>query len=217
MPRILLVIELFVLFLLVPFAIWMQWLPVPLVIIPVYVVAVYAILWLRANSQFRSWYWAGHRVSEEKAYLITIAGRLLLVVLLTGWVVYVFFPERLFLFPREHPVLWLLFLLLYPPFSVYPQELVFRTFFFQRYGSLFTDKTLLVVASTLFFAFMHIVFANGIVILSTLIGGYFFAQTYAHTRSLRLVCLEHSLYGYVVFSMGLGEFFVFGRMKELVM
>jgi membrane protease YdiL (CAAX protease family) len=214
--RTILVTELAVLFLFIPFAIFQQWLPVPLVIIPVYVAAIYAVIWLRSNSRQHSWFWMGDDDGDEKAALKIIALRLPFVVLLALGVVYVFFPERLFVFPADHPFMWLLFLLLYPPLSVYPQEILYRTFFFQRYAAIFPDKTLLIIASTLFFAFMHIVFGNGIVILSTLIGGYFFADTYSRTRSLRMVCLEHSLYGYVVFTVGLGGFFMFGDMKSLV-
>jgi membrane protease YdiL (CAAX protease family) len=213
----LLITELGVLFLFIPFAVFRHWLPVPLVIIPVYIIAVYAAIWLRGNSRQRSWYWSGDNGGNEKTALKIVALRLPFVILLAWWVVYTFYPERMFVFPVEHPFMWLLFLLLYPPLSVYPQEILYRTFFFQRYAAIFPDKTLMIIASMLFFAFMHIVFGNGIVILSTLIGGYFFADTYSRTQSLRLVCLEHALYGYVVFTVGLGDFFMFGDMKSLVL
>ena len=131
-------------------------------------------------------------------------------------VVYLFYPHRLFVLPREHPYLWLLFMALYPLFSVYPQELLYRAFFYTRYAALFSERDFMIVASTLCFMLMHIVFDNGIAPLSTLIGGYLFADTYSRTRSLRLVCLEHALYGYVIFTVGLGEFFVFGEMKSFL-
>jgi len=136
---------------------------------------------------------------------------------LTWLVVYVFYPEKLFILPIENPVIWLLIIFVYPPLSVIPQEFLYRSFFFARYSALFPGKHAMVIASTLFFVFMHIVFSNVIVILATLIGGYFFADTYSRTRSLRIVCFEHSLYGYVIFTFGLGEFFVFGVAKSLLM
>jgi membrane protease YdiL (CAAX protease family) len=61
--------------------------------------------------------------------------------------------------------------------------------------------------SALIFAWMHLIFRNPLAVILTLVGGWFFAQTYARTRSLRLVCLEHALYGNLIFTIGLGEYF----------
>jgi membrane protease YdiL (CAAX protease family) len=178
----------------------------------------FALLWLLFRQHINPrQLWRGESLGAEKTALKAIAMRFLFVVIAVWLVVYVFFPEKLFSFPTRHPFYWLLFLLLYPPLSVYPQELLYRTFFFRRYAKIFIDKDVMIIASTLFFAFMHIVFGNGIVILSTLIGGYFFADTYARTASLRVVCLEHALYGSVIFTFGLGEFFMFGVVKSLLM
>ena len=47
-------------------------------------------------------------------------------------------------------------------------------------------RMLLVAASALTFGWMHLIFRNPLAVALTLVGGYFFAQTYAHTRSLRL-------------------------------
>jgi hypothetical protein len=49
--------------------------------------------------------------------------------------------------------------------------------------------------------------------LLTLIGGWFFAETYARTRSMRLVWLEHALYGCLVFTIGLGDYFYHGNVS----
>ena len=190
----------------------------PLITIPLYVTAAYAVVWLHVRKQQNAkQLWFGESVSLEKAVLKLIAIRFVFVVALVWLVVYMFYPEKLFMLPVEHPVIWLLILVLYPPLSVIPQELLYRSFFFARYAELFPDKNIMIIASMLCFVFMHIVFGNGIAILSTLIGGYFFADTYSRTRSLRVVCLEHSLYGYVIFTLGLGEFFVFGVAKSFVM
>jgi hypothetical protein len=116
----------------------------------------------------------------------------------------------------EHPVVWLLIIVLYPPLSVVPQEILYRLFFFARYAGLFPAKNTMLIANTLCFVFMHIVFGNAIAIVATLIGGYFFADTYSRTQSLRLVSLEHSLYGIMIFTFGLGEFFVFGVAKSFI-
>ena len=43
--------------------------------------------------------------------------------------------------------------------------------------------------------------------VESLIGGWFFADTYRRSGSLSLVCLEHTLYGSFVFAIGLWPFF----------
>ncbi|MDE3084506.1 MAG: hypothetical protein KGJ37_04695 [Verrucomicrobiota bacterium] len=39
-----------------------------------------------------------------------------------------------------------------------------------------------------------------------LIGGWFFAETHRLSGSLRLACLEHLLYGALIFTVALGRF-----------
>ena len=60
---------------------------------------------------------------------------------------------------------------------------------------------------------MHFIFRNPWALAFTLIGGLFFSQTYARTRSLRLVCFEHALYGNFMFTIGIGEFFHHSRIS----
>ena len=57
-------------------------------------------------------------------------------------------PAHLFDLPRDSPWRWLAVMLLYPVLSVVPQELVFRTFFFHRYGRLFGGRWVAMAAST---------------------------------------------------------------------
>jgi hypothetical protein len=64
------------------------------------------------------------------------------------------------------------------------------------------------LASALVFAWLHMIFRNHLAVILTLVGGWFFAQTCARTHSLRLVCLEHSLYGNLIFTIGLGNYFL---------
>jgi hypothetical protein len=42
------------------------------------------------------------------------------------------------------------------------------------------------------------------------LGGLLFAKTYRDTGSLRAVFVEHYIYGAVIFTVGLGEFFYNG-------
>ena len=76
-------------------------------------------------------------------------------------------------------------MLLYPALSVVPQELVFRTFFFHRYGRLFGGPWVATAASALAFSWAHVVLLNGLAVVLTLLGGWLFARTYLRTRSLR--------------------------------
>lgn len=121
-------------------------------------------------------------------------------------------PDWLFL-PRERPGLWLITMVLYPVLSVYPQELLYRRFFFQRYQELLGGGQMMVLVSAAVFGGMHGIFRNETAVGLALIGGYFFAETYRRTGSLRLVCLEHALYGDLIFTIGLGRFLYHGAVK----
>lgn len=129
---------------------------------------------------------------------------------LTYWLA----PELLLGFVREKPGFWALVMLLYPLISVVPQEIIFRRYVFARYAALFTPRVLLLV-SGVGFGFAHVVFGNWVAPLLCVIGGIMFAQTYARSRSLALVSLEHALYGDFVFTLGLGRYFYHGTVGPM--
>ncbi|HET9158076.1 MAG TPA: CPBP family intramembrane glutamic endopeptidase [Myxococcaceae bacterium] len=124
--------------------------------------------------------------------------------------VYLVEPRHLFDLPRNSPWRWLLVMLLYPVLSVVPQELVFRTFFFHRYGRLFRSPWVTTMASAIAFSWAHIVLMNELAVLLTLVGGWLFARTYVRTRSLLATAVEHAAYGCLLFTVGLGRWFVTG-------
>ena len=62
-------------------------------------------------------------------------------------------------------------------------------------------------ASSIIFAYVHVLFINPVAPLLTIIAGYFFASTFAKHKSLALVTIEHALYGNMVFTLGLGWYF----------
>ena len=124
-------------------------------------------------------------------------------------------PQLLFSLPRQRPALWLMVMLLYPVLSVYPQKLIYRTFFFHRYQALFSTDQSRIVASALSFGFMHIIFHNWIAVLLTCIGGLLFARSYAYSRSTALAAWEHALYGCLLFTVGLGRFFYSGGLADI--
>lgn len=113
-------------------------------------------------------------------------------------------PELLFQIVREKPWVWVSILFVYSIVSVYPQEVLYRVFFFSRYEILFSNKRLLLFMNALLFSMAHIIFLNVFVLLVTFVGGLLFAYTYHHTRSTSMVFLEHTLYGYWIFTVGMG-------------
>ena len=72
------------------------------------------------------------------------------------------------------------------------------------------NRWVLIAANALAFGFGHILFRNWIAIGGTLAGGALFAWRYERTRSFWAVWAEHTLWGWLVFTVGLGVFFFTG-------
>ena len=122
-----------------------------------------------------------------------------------------FAPERLFDLPRERTGLWLAILLLYPLFSVIPQELVFRAFLHHRYRSILSDRGLRILVSAIAFGLAHAFFGNWEAPLLSTLGGLLFARTYERTTSIWPVAIEHAIWGDVIMTIGLGSSFYAGN------
>lgn len=105
----------------------------------------------------------------------------------------------------QKPQMWVIILFVYAMFSVYPQELIYRTLYFQRYASLFKSKSLFVFINAIVFSLAHIFYRNSLVILMTFLGGILFALTYDKTKSTLLVSIEHAIYGCWLFTVGMGH------------
>ncbi len=119
-------------------------------------------------------------------------------------------PERFFELPRTRSTRWLKLLVLYPFTSVLAQEFVYRVFFFHRYGALFANQWTLIVVNGLAFAFAHILFRNWIAVALTFSGGMLFAWRYHKTKSFWAIWFEHTLWGWLIFTVGLGVYFFTG-------
>lgn len=102
------------------------------------------------------------------------------------------------------PIMWIIFLLVYCFFSVYPQELLFRTFYFKRYKNLFKNESLFLFVNAILFSLAHMFFKNSLVIILTFFGGLLFAFTFNNTKSTLLVSIEHAIYGSWLFTVGMG-------------
>jgi len=173
------------------------------------VITIGAAVWLRLRGNFSvRCFWRSQDVDEEQRQLKRVLRRFLLCAVTLVAATMALFPDKLFALPRAMPLEWAVLLATYPVLSVYPQELLYRAFFLKRYEGLFPNGRGLWLGSALAFAWLHVIFRNPLAIVMTLVGGWFFAQTYGRTRSMRLVCLEHTLYGSLIFSVGLGEFFL---------
>lgn len=131
--------------------------------------------------------------------------QLLGIAILTSSYLYIVDKQSLFIVLINKPLLWLFILFVYSIFSVYPQELIYRTFFFQRYQNLFHSKTLFFVLNAALFSLAHIFFRNGLVMILTFVGGILFAFTFQKTNSTLLVSIEHAIYGSWLFTVGMGE------------
>jgi len=119
---------------------------------------------------------------------------------------FVFFTDKNMLFEivRTKPLLWLFILFFYSVFSVYPQELLYRTLYFKRYKSLFKSDWLFVFVNAIVFSLAHLMFKNTLVLMITFVGGILFSLTYMKTKSTLLVTIEHAIYGSWLFTVGMG-------------
>ncbi len=172
------------------------------------------IAWLLGPGRFRLIHlWQGRDPGGERFVLRRILLRMipgaLFIAALAWWLA----PYgRWLAFPRAAPRIWAAILLLYPWLSAYPQELIYRVFFFERYAALFPGRWLCVV-NAVAFAWLHIIFRNPVAVTLSLVGGWLFATTYARTRSPRLVTLEHAAYGLMIITFGMGLYFYHGNMR----
>ena len=212
MTRAELVIEFLLLFVALPLA--YRFSPVRLPALPLlWIVAGYACWRLLADPRFRrGQLWNS---SPLPASLVTIL-LIFAVVALALWLgVRRFAPELQWDLIRQHPAFWAIVMVAYPIFSVYPQGLLYRAFFFERYAALFPGKWAMIVASAAAFAFLHIIFHNWLAVALTFGGGLLFALRYAETGSLAASSFEHALYGCWLFTVGLGQYFFHGTISTL--
>lgn len=179
-------------------------LPIPYLLLT----ALAAFLLLRHDPTFNS-----SRLFSLQGMTPNLRGLLLrdaVFLLLLGLAVRFFAPQLLFSFVKRAPGFWALVMLLYPLISAYPQELLYRAFFFQRYQPLFGSGWTMLLASALAFGFVHIIFGNWLAVGLCTVGGLLFALTYQHSGSLLLTCIDHTLFGNFIFTIGLGRFFYHG-------
>ena len=155
------------------------------------------------------WKWSGVNWASMKPILIRWA------IASAAMCVFIYFyePDRFLYLPRNHPEILPMLATFYPVFSALPQEFIFCSFFFARYVPYFGSSRGMVWASAIVFAYAHVLYINPVAPVMSLLGGLIFAQTYMQSKSLALVTIEHSLYGFSLFFSGLGWYFYSGAVQ----
>jgi membrane protease YdiL (CAAX protease family) len=200
-------LEFSALFVAIPLLVYYRLLPnLPIAYLLIAALAVFLVL--RSDPTFdfshlTSW-------NNARRQLLPLLVRNAVLLILLGLAVRLFAPQLLFSLIKRAPYFWLLIMLLYPLLSVYPQELIYRAFFFHRYQPLFGSGFLMILASALAFGFVHIIFGNWLAVTLCILGGLLFSFTYQHTGSLLFTCVDHAIFGNFLFAIGLGRFFYHG-------
>jgi membrane protease YdiL (CAAX protease family) len=212
MPRLALILEFLLLFVALPLI--YRFSPMRIPALPLlWVVAGYALWQLLRDPRFdRARLWNLSQLPRHSGAILII----FTLVAIGLWLgVRRFAPQLEWRFVREHPGFWVVVMTAYPVLSVYPQGLLYRAFFFERYAAVFPGKWAMIVASAAAFAFLHIVFRNSLAVALTFCGGLLFAARYAQTGSLAVSSFEHALYGCWLFTVGLGQYFYHGTVRTV--
>ena len=209
--RLYLICELLGIFVMIPALIYAL---LPLPILPVLWMVTFMSIWavFKDKTFDRDSLWRSSAL--KKNYKGMLKQFIIIAVVMTA-LIYLFIPDHLFSLIKKDPLLWALLMILYPIISVYPQELLYRTFFFHRYKMLFNKRWQMITVNALLFGYMHIIFQNWIAVGLTVLGGFLFASMYERTRSSLFVSIAHALYGDLIFTVGLGTYFYAGTMLTL--
>ena len=144
------------------------------------------------------------RSKNWKGFWISTFPKFVIIAFITFLYVWLTNKNQLFIVIRTKPFLWLAILFVYTLLSVYPQEILYRTFFFQRYKVLIQNDKIFIFLNAIIFAFGHLFFKNVLVIVLTFLGGLLFAMTYNKSKSTLMVSVEHAIYGCWLFTVGMG-------------
>ena len=194
-------LELLILFIIIPLSYSLNYSPILKLVIGVlgFVYITYVILKVE-KIKFK----ISKSINWKEFWKTTII-KLLIIAVITSLFVWFTDNENLFIVVLNKPVLWISILFFYSLFSVYPQELIYRTFFFKRYENLFKNEFLFIFINAVLFSLAHIFFKNSLVLFLTFVGGILFGLTYKKTNSTFLVSIEHNIYGCWLFTVGMGN------------
>lgn len=185
--------------------------PIPIVL---GIGVVLLILLLRDRSFDRGQLWNLKPVLPSLRWIVPVWLLSMMVLIAIVWSIR---PEALFSFPRERTLIWAIVVTFYPIFSVIPQTVIYRAFFFHRYADLFGRGWGMVVMSALAFGLAHMIFKHWLPVALTLAGGLLFSEVYRRTRSVPATAVAHAMFGDGVFTLGLGAFFYHGSQRVVEM
>lgn len=200
-----LITELIILFVLTPFVFLLP-VPAPIKAGIVLLGIIYVLVTTIRNKlvSIKSLYvWS--TISYWKYVLL----RIVLLIAISTFLMYSLSSEKLFIVLKTNLGFWLMLSAFYSIFSVYPQEFLYRSFFFARYAMLLKNPISFIAFNAIVFSIAHVGFKNPLVLLLTLIGGVVFAITYSKTKSLLYTSVEHAIYGSWLFTVGTGEMLAF--------
>jgi hypothetical protein len=200
-----LILEFVAIFLLIPVLLATGLMPARA--IPLLIVVSLIICWNLARDQSFPRHWLFNKEGLRHHWKDVALRSGVLVTVLGAGVVWLA-PALLFEYLKSAPLLWAGLMVLYPLLSVIPQEIVYRAFFFHRYGELFEKPRSLLLVNAAVFGFAHLVMGNWISVVLSGIGGLLFAQTYQRSKSLLLTSIEHAVFGNFIFTIGLGQYFL---------
>lgn len=207
----LLLVEFGMLFIALPVVFYfLRYAVAPYLLLCLITILLWCLLFLVTDPRFKRFrLWNINKLREHLPNVLKTFLLAAFVIVLASWW---FTPQWLFLMPFEQTLVWAALLFLYPVLSAWPQEIIFRTYFFHRYKRVFKSKNLRAWLSAFCFALAHLMFANWLAVVGSFIAGLVFAYTYIHSRSTLLVALEHSLWGCWLFTAGLGIHFDSGML-----
>ncbi len=196
-------LELIFLFICLPLLMKFNLIPLPRLITLLIVFALVLLGSIKRKYLDRRWY---KLPTLDKRYWLKM-GIIYLgtFVFLTAYLYFILGQEP-FILVRERPHLMLIISVFYPLISAFPQELIYRTYYFERYKEILGPKAL-IITNMLAFSFLHVIYNNLPSLILTLISGFVFTLNYYRKGSLMLVTIEHSILGLIVFFTGMGQFF----------
>ncbi len=194
--------ELIAIYIGLPLLYWLDYIPIHKVIPLFLVFLIYLYILIKDKKFDRKIFWQNSFRNWTQMII-----RVTVFFVLSVITVIIFMPESLFIIPRTNPLLFLLIFIFYPLWSAYPQELVYRAYFYHRFSSLIKNERLSIIINALLFSFSHIIFNNWIAVILTFFGSLLFSYIYKKSNSLLVTFTEHALYGNIIFTVGLGKYF----------
>ena len=211
--KIYLTLECAVLFFILPIGLYFVRFALQHKIIPlVWILSFACYFYLHKHTDFN---WHHQKLSQQK--FKTELRNILLIFLPCAGILsigaWLLLPSRFLAFPRTEPGLWLLIMTAYPFAAAFPQEIIFRAFFFYRYKTLFQHPGVWMVVNGFAFGFAHVFYGNWWAPTLATLGGFLFASRYLRSRSVWMTTIEHGLWGQFLFTIGYGWYFYNGNIQ----